>query len=128
MDAWHAKLAASGANPSDAQTLCSYIILLPAVRLGALCASRVQFAPAPHGSWRYFYTFRPKSLAVRKKVCTFASAYRVDDMNITSYIQETIIIREPSERMKSLIEEMRKHKAMRREQMRNTEPQFIVNV
>lgn len=49
-------------------------------------------------------------------------------MNITSYIQETIIIREPSEKMKSLIEEMRKHKAMRREQMRNTEPQFIVNM
>lgn len=85
-------------------------------------------APAPTRSWRFFDTFLPESLAVRKKVCTFASAYRVYDMNITSYIQETIIIREPSERMKSLIEEMRKHKAMRREQMRNTEPQFIVNV
>lgn len=49
-------------------------------------------------------------------------------MTITSYTKETIIIREPSEKMLALIERMRDHKSMRRAQMNEVTPQFVINV
>lgn len=48
-------------------------------------------------------------------------------MEIQTYKTEMIVIKEPSEKLKDLVQQMRQHKLVRRESMRQKDPMFVVN-